>query len=250
MAETRRLLILGGTGDALDLAARADALAKVSVITSLAGRTRTPHSPAGEVRSGGFGGADGLEAYLRREAIDWVVDATHPFAAKISANATSACTSAAVPLLTLHRPEWKPRPGDRWIDAATVAEAARIAAEYGSRIFVTIGRNELAPFAGRPELFLLVRLIEPPDDSLGLVDFETIAGRGPFAVADEISVLENHRIDCVVSKNSGGDATYAKIEAARELGLPVVMVRRPDPPPGETVDDVDSAFEWIENRRR
>ena len=248
MAEHRRLLVLGGTGDAIALAARAVDLAGLSIVSSLAGRTRNPRTPAGELRVGGFGGADGLADYLRDEKIDLVVDATHPFAATITANAVKACAGARRPLLALRRPEWRPEPGDRWVEVATVAAAAEAAATHGSRIFVTVGRGEIGPFERRPDLWLLVRLMEADDDPPDIADGRIVIARGPFDVADDTRLMAEHRIDCVATKNAGGDATHGKIAAARALGLPVIMVRRPTVPETEAVESIDAAIDWLKAR--
>ncbi len=245
MAE-RRLLILGGTGEALALAEQASRLPDLRVITSLAGRTRKPVMPAGEARIGGFGGADGLAEYLRDTSIDLVVDATHPFAAEISRNAAAARAATGVPLLALTRPAWIPRDGDRW-NVVADADAAAAALTPASRVFLAVGRGALGPFA-RADAWFLVRVIDPPDAALPLKDYTLIQGRGPFRLNDEKALLEKHRIDIVVAKNSGGEATYAKIAAARALGLPVVMIRRPPATAGECVASVEEAMAWLGTR--
>jgi precorrin-6A/cobalt-precorrin-6A reductase len=245
MAE-RRLLILGGTGEALALAQQASRLPGLWVVSALAGRTRKPVMPAGEARIGGFGGADGLAEYLRDAAIDLLVDATHPFAAEISRNAVAARAATGVPLLTLTRPAWQPRDGDRWTVVAD-ADAAATALTPASRVFLAVGRGALVPFA-RADAWFLVRVIDPPDAEPPLKDYTLIEGRGPFRDADERALLIAHRIDTVVAKNSGGEATYAKIAAARALGLPVVMIRRPPPPAGESVASVEEAMAWLRPR--
>ncbi len=248
--EPRRLLILGGTGEAAALAREAVAAFadRLAVVTSLAGRTRAPPAVPGEVRVGGFGGADGLADYLAHERIDLVVDATHPFAATISANARAACARAGVPRLVLARPPWQRRAGDRWIEVGDVAQAAAELADRGGRAFLTVGVKELHHFARLDGVFCLVRLIERPAAPLPLADHAVVTGRGPFTVADERRLLAAHRIEVVVSKASGGDATYAKIAAAREMGLPVIMVRRPPAPQGERVIGVTAALAWIAER--
>ncbi|MEW5730001.1 MAG: cobalt-precorrin-6A reductase [Pseudomonadota bacterium] len=235
-----RLLILGGTSEANALAR---ALAGRDVITSLAGRTGTVPDLPGRVRVGGFGGAGGLEAYLRTEAIGAVIDATHPFAARISAHAAAACAATGVPRLVLARPAWEKRPGDSWIEVDGMAEAARALPAIGRRAFLTVGVQEAVAFAGVTDVHFVVRLIapEPPP----LAGCEVVAGRGPFAEADEAALLLAHRIDVVVSKASGGAATYAKIAAARGLGIPVLMIRRPPPPPGPAVESVAEAVAWV-----
>jgi precorrin-6A/cobalt-precorrin-6A reductase len=241
----RRLLILGGTREAHELAARAAALPGIEVVSSLAGRTRAPQLPDGNVRRGGFGGADGLARYLDAAAIDAVIDATHPFAATISRHAAEACAAAGRPRLMLVRPLWRREPGDHWIEVADMAGAAAALDGLAARVFLAIGRQELAAFAGRRGIWFLVRLVEPPEAPLPLDAYELVLGRGPFAVADEIELLRSRRIGALVSKNSGGEATYAKIAAARALGLPVVMVRRPALPEGETAASVDDAVAWL-----
>jgi len=239
------LLILGGTGEAAALAARAALVPQLRVITSLAGRTSAPLAPHGELRRGGFGGADGLAAYLRDAAIDLVVDATHPFAAVISRHAAEACARAGKPSLMLVRPPWQRQSGDRWIEVDDLAGAAAALPGLARRVFLSVGRQELRTFRAVRDCWFLVRLIEPPRAALPLAEAEIITARGPFTVEDERQLMTSRRIEALVSKNSGGDATYAKIAAARELGLPVVMVRRPPPPPGEIVEAVEAALDWI-----
>lgn len=242
-----RILILGGTAEAAALAhALADACGSaVEVTTSLAGRTRLPAALPGEVRRGGFGGAAALAAYLRDQRIAALVDATHPFAAQISANAVSACEAASVPRLVLSRPAWSPEPGDNWVEVDTVAAAADVVPRFGRRAFLTIGVQELAAFAGLTDMWFLVRLIDRPDGGVPLADYQLVAGRGPFRVAAERSLMEDHRIDVLVTKASGGPATAAKLAAARYLGMPVIMVRRPPAPAGPMVCDVAAALAWL-----
>jgi precorrin-6A/cobalt-precorrin-6A reductase len=239
-----RLLILGGTAEAVALARACAGRPALEVISSLAGRTRAPALPPGEVRIGGFGGAGGLARFLAARAIDRVIDATHPFAAQIGGHAAQACREASVPRLRLLRPPWTRAPGDRWIEVADLTEAARRLAELGQRVFLTVGHQDLEAFAGL-DLWFLVRTIEPPG-VLPLRRGHWLAGRGPFAVEDELALLRTHAIDVLVAKASGGDATYAKLTAARQLGLPVVMVRRPPPPPGPVVTSVEAALAWLE----
>jgi precorrin-6A/cobalt-precorrin-6A reductase len=214
------------------------------VISSLAGRTRAPAVPPGEVRIGGFGGAGGLARFLAERGVDRVIDATHPFAVQIGAHAEQACRKAGVPRLRLLRPPWTPGPGDHWVEVADLAEAARRLPELGRRVFLTVGHQDLGAFAGL-DLWFLVRTIEPPG-VLPLRDAQWLAGRGPFAIEDELRLLRAHAIDVLVSKASGGVATYAKLAAARQLGLPVVMIRRPPPPPGPLVDSIEAALAWLE----
>jgi len=249
-AARRRLLILGGTGEAAALAEALSGHERIEPITSLAGRTEAPNRPPGTVRIGGFGGLQGLLDYIRDESIDLVVDATHPFAQQITRNATIACWSAEVPLLRLERPAWDPHPDDVWYEVGTLADAAATVPKLGARAFLTVGAGELLPFAGLPQVWFLVRLIEAPKERLPLANYEVVLGRGPFSAAKELRLLERHGIDVVVAKNSGGDATYGKIAAARALGLPVILLRRPTLPPAErpetVVSTVEAALAWIE----
>lgn len=228
----RTVLILGGTGEARSLAERLVRRPDLTVVSSLAGRTARPQLPPGRVRVGGFGGSAGLADYLREQNIDLVIDATHPHAGRISANARAACERAGVRLRVLSRPAWTPGPGDRWIAAADYAEAARRIPADCRRPLLTIGRQNLAPFAARPEMTYVVRLIDAPETPLPLPRYRVVVARGPFTHADERALMTGHDIDCLVTKNSGGGAA-AKLAAARELALPVVMIAAPaTAPPG------------------
>ena len=244
------MLILGGTAEGRALATAAEALfgPSLTVISALAGRTRTPLLPAGDVRIGGFGGADGLAAYLRDERIGLLIDATHPYATRISAQACEAAAQAGIERLVLVRPPWQAAPGDCWIDVATVEEAVEAIPTEARRVFLTVGVRSLAPFAARPDLWFLVRLVDAPAEPIPITRHELICARGPFAEEDERALLADHRIDCLVTRASGGEATAAKLAAARALGLPVVMVRRPAPPPGPGAPSVEDALTWIEER--
>jgi precorrin-6A/cobalt-precorrin-6A reductase len=243
----KRLLILGGTEEARRLADAAIAHfgAALLVTTSLAGRTQSPAPIAGTIRRGGFGGADGLIDYLRAATIDCVIDATHPFAAQISAAARAACGAVNVPLLTLTRPIWQRERGDHWIEVASAAEAAALLPRAGKRVFLTIGRRELDAFAPIDGVYFLVRLIEPPATQLPLAA-EVILGRGPFTFNEERGIIERYAIDLLVTKESGGAATAAKLVAARAAGIPVVMVRRPSALSGARVERVEDAVQWLE----
>ncbi len=246
--EPRRLLILGGIGEAAALAGRLAGGPRLTVITSLAGRTRDPAKVAGALRVGGFGGAAGLAAYLDRESIGILVDATHPFAARMAANAAQACAESGVPRLKLLRPAWRAGEADRWIDAPDMASAAEAVGRKGTRAFLSLGRQDLSAFAGLKDIWFLVRSIEPLEAPGPLARAQVIQGRGPFTEAAETALLKEHRIDLLVSKNSGGEAPTAKIAAARTLGLPVVMIARPQAPAGETVLTVDEAVAWVGER--
>ena len=242
-----RLLILGGTAEGRALASAAEARfgASLQVISALAGVTRTPLLPAGAVRIGGFGGSEGLAAYLRAERIGLLVDATHPFATRISAQAREAAAQAGAARLVLARPPWRQIAGDRWIEVATVADAPAAIPAAARRVFLTVGARALAPFAGRDDLWFLVRLVDEPAEPIPLARHRLICARGPFAEADERALLAAHGIDCLVTRASGGDATAGKLAAARAFGLPVVLVRRPDPPPGTQAATVADAIDWI-----
>lgn len=237
------VLILGGTGEGRQLAA---ALAgHYRVISSLAGRVRSPLLPPGEVRIGGFGGPSGLASFLVASGVDAVVDATHPFAAQMSFNAATACTSAGVPLVILRRPGWAPVAGDRWIRVDSLADAARALDYLGERVLLTTGRQELAAFAECDTHWFLVRCVDPPIGPAP-ARHEVLLDRGPFTVSGELSLLRTHAIDVLVTKNSGGDATAGKLVAARSLKLPVVIVERPALPPGiPTVATVDRVLTWL-----
>lgn len=243
-----RLLILGGTAEAAALAA---ALASrfgedLDVTTSLAGRLATrPHLPGG-LRVGGFGGAAGLAQYLSAEAIDLLIDATHPFAARISRHAAEACAAKAVPRLMLVRPPWQPADGDRWIEVADAANAAQRLPGLGRSAFLTTGAGEIPAFAGLSGVRFLVRLFASATGPLPLANYEVIVERPPFTVEGETHALRRHCIEVLVTKNSGGGATEAKLTAARALGLPVLIIRRPPLPEGERVAGVADAIAWTE----
>ncbi|MFH8337153.1 cobalt-precorrin-6A reductase [Streptomyces sp. AM6-12] len=246
----RHVLVLGGTAEARRLAAALVAhpahAAGFRVTTSLAGRTARPEAVPGEVRTGGFGGAEGLARWLRAHRVDALVDATHPFAASITAHAARAAAAAGVPAVVLRRPGWRPVPGDRWYDVPSLAAAAEALAGPGGRVFLTTGRLGLAAFAHLTDRHFLVRSVERPDPPLP-PHTEVLLARGPFTVDGERELLRAHRIDVLVTKDSGGEATAAKLTAARELGLPVVVVRRPALPAGVTaVPDVTAVLRWLD----
>jgi precorrin-6A/cobalt-precorrin-6A reductase len=241
-----RLLILGGTGEAVRLAhAVSEALPAIQVTTSLAGRTSDPPRLPGTRHIGGFGGADGLSTYLGETGIQAVIDATHPFAARISSHAHTACTGLDLPLLRLDRQPWPKQPEDRWIEVDNVAEAAVTAAALGRRLWLTLGNRDLDAFAGLDDHWCLIRMIERPAAPLPPKHYEIITGRGPFSLADERRLIDHHGIEVLVAKASGGDATYAKLAAAREAGIPVVMIRRPNLPDGPSVTDIPAALDWL-----
>jgi precorrin-6A/cobalt-precorrin-6A reductase len=244
-AKPLRVLILGGTAEASRLAAALANDPWIDAVLSYAGRTENPTRPPIAWRLGGFGGIDGLVNYLRAEKIARVVDATHPFAAQISAHAIAACAVAGVPLLALERPPWQRGPGDRWIEVDDLAKAAEALGTAPRRVFLGIGRQSLQSFAAHPQHAYLVRLVDPPRAPLPLPEAEVIVARGPFEAADDRAMLENYRAEIVVAKNAGGDSASAKIEAARDLALPVVMVRRPFIQARETVTTVAEVLRWL-----
>jgi precorrin-6A/cobalt-precorrin-6A reductase len=239
------ILLLGGTAEARALAAELQARG-VAVTSSLAGRVSRPRLPAGAVRVGGFGGPDALAAWLRERRVRAVVDATHPFAQRISASAAQACAQAGTPLLRLERPGWRERSGDRWtwvddLDAA----AAAIPSLAAERVLLTTGRQGLAAFAAVADAWFLARCVDPPQPPLP-PRHALLLDRGPYTLAGERVLLDAHAIDLLVTKDSGGAHTAAKLDAARERGLPVVVVRRPPRPAGvATVAEVEAALVWV-----
>jgi precorrin-6A/cobalt-precorrin-6A reductase len=242
---TGRVLVLGGTGEGRRLAT---ALVEegVPVLSSLAGRVADPLLPPGEVRIGGFGGADGLRDWLRAHPVRALVDATHPFAATMTASAVAAAEATGTPLLRLQRPGWTAQPGDDWRWVDSLAEAADALRGFGS-VFLTTGRRGLGAFAGFTGR-VVVRSVDPPSPPLP-PETTVILARGPFTVEEELAVLREHRVDVLVTKDSGGPMTAAKLTAARELGLPVVVVRRPAAPPGvPVVATVEAALTWLAGR--
>ncbi len=256
-APTQTVLILGGTGEARALAEGLDKLGGVRVLSSLAGRVARPRQPIGEVRIGGFGGPERLAEWLRDEQVACVVDATHPFAQRISASAAQASAASGVPMLRLQRPGWTERPGDRWHwvdsldEAAALLPSLRPAASAGDsatrapvRAFLTTGRQGLRAFRDIPGAWFLVRCVDPPDEADLPPHHELLLDRGPYTLAGELDLIDRYRIDVIATKDSGGDLTVAKLDAARERGLPVVVVRRPAGPDVPTVDAVGAAVDW------
>jgi precorrin-6A/cobalt-precorrin-6A reductase len=245
-----RLLILGGTAEAAALARGALARFDDSllVITSLAGRTGRPSPLPGRIRIGGFGGPAGLAAYLTENGIDRVIDATHPFATRISAEALRACEETNVPRLRLRRPPWHRHPLDRWIEVDDMNAAAAIVPRIGQRAWLTIGAKEITCFSSAAAVRFLVRLVDPPRGPLPLQSYEVVVGRGPFTLTEERRRIAQHGIDVLVCKASGGAATEAKLIAARERGVPVIMARRPPDEPGEAVETVGAALDWLAAR--
>ncbi len=250
MTGPKRLLILGGTAEAAELARLADAAltGRAEVVSSLAGRTEPPPELAGRVRVGPFGGVAGLVAYLEEAGIDWLIDASHPFADTISAHAHAAALAAGVPRLMLVRPPWRMPPGLRWVEVDDMATAAEVLPRFSRRALLSVGAGGVGAFSEVEGVWLLVRLLAPPEDSLALADYEVVVGRPPFAVEDERALFAEHRIDTIVSRHSGGASGEAKIIAAREAGVRVLLIARPPPEPGEAVATAEQALAWVEGQ--
>jgi precorrin-6A/cobalt-precorrin-6A reductase len=244
-----RLLILGGTTEASSLARALAGRLDLDPVLSFAGRTRSPAPPAIPFRVGGFGGVSGLTAYLTERKMDLVVDATHPFAAQMSRHAVAACRDLAVPIAVLTRPPWREQPEDRWVIVIDIDAAVRALGERPRCVFLTVGGLQLGAFAVAPQHRYLVRTIERPDVIVALPSHRLILARGPFSVDDEIRLMRDEHVDVLVTKNSGGAATEAKIAAARSLGIDVIMIERPAPGDVPTFHSVDGILAWIEDHR-
>ena len=239
-----RVLLLGGTTEASALA-RALAAANVDAVFSYAGRTASPLPQPLPQRLGGFGGADGLAAYLTAEAFTHVVDATHPFATMISRNAVTACRAARVPLIAMERAPWTPGPDDHWLHVPDVETAVAALPAAPARIFLAIGKQSLAPFAARPEHHYLLRLVDPPTAPLPLKDASIVIARGPFAADSDRALMKANGITHIVAKNSGGAGAEAKLIAARALGLPVILIDRPAMPGRAVMSGVAEVMGWL-----
>lgn len=239
-----RVLILGGTLEAHHLA-RVLAAAGIDAVYSYAGRTAHPRPQPLPTRIGGFGGPDGLARWLGQEGISHVVDATHPFAARISRSAVEACLRQAIPLIGFERPCWQPAAGDRWCAVEDVGAALAALPAAPSRVFLAIGRQNLAVFAAKPQHHYLVRLVDPPTEPLPLPRRTVIVARGPFDEAGDRALLETNRIDLIVAKNGGAPGARAKLDAARALGLPVIMIARPAQPPRQVAADAEAVLAWL-----
>jgi precorrin-6A/cobalt-precorrin-6A reductase len=244
-----RALILGGTGDANRLA---DAFfrARIDAIYSYAGRTQVPLGHALPVRIGGFGGADGLADYIKSERITHVIDATHPFAAEMSRHAVEACTATGTLLLALERSPWRKVPGDIWIEVGDLAAAVAALPEQRARVFLAIGRQHIVPFAAKPQHAYTLRFVDAPDGTVPLPDAELIISRGPFTLESDRALMQSRGIMWLVARNSGGDGARDKIDAARELGIPVIMIARPDLPERPRVESVEEVLAWLSHDTR
>lgn len=245
--QRRNILILGGTTEARLLAERLAPRADLSVTLSLAGRTIDPVAHAVPVISGGFGGAEGLAVHLTREAVDVLVDATHPYAARISMNAAEAARIVGVPLVALARPAWTRREGDRWREVADAGEAVEALGQEPRRVFLALGRQEIGAFETAPQHEYVIRSVDPVEPKLSVPNAIYILARGPFAEEAERALLEGLGIQAIVAKNSGGSATYGKIAAARDLGIEVILFARPQRPDVPMVGSVDEAVAAIDH---
>jgi precorrin-6A/cobalt-precorrin-6A reductase len=241
------ILILGGTGEARALAAALAQRTVYAVTLSLAGRTAAPQPHPVPVRSGGFGGAEGLAHHLREHNIAALIDATHPYAAAISANAAAAASATGVKLLALRRPPWPKVAGDDWTEVETVEDAVRTLGAAPRRVFLALGRKELQPFAAAPQHVYLIRSVDPVDPPLPVPQATYIAALGPFSEAEDRTLLERRRIERIVAKNSGGEATYGKIAAARRLGIKVIMLKRPALPKVASAETIDEVLAWLDH---
>jgi precorrin-6A/cobalt-precorrin-6A reductase len=246
----RRILILGGTTEARQLAEQLAERSDFSITVSLAGRTALPAAYAVPVRTGGFGGVAGLSRYLETENVDVLVDATHPHAAVISRNAIAAAERTGTPILALRRRPWLPEDGDRWTPVPDVPTAVAAVGSFSRRAFVALGRTEVGAFEAAPQHFYLFRSVEPIEPRLNVPHSTYLTARGPFAKGDELELLRSHEIEILICKNSGGLATFGKIAAARSLGLPVIMVDAPPPPPMPSVASVAEAIHWLHHAPR
>jgi precorrin-6A/cobalt-precorrin-6A reductase len=244
-----RLLILGGTTEASALARLLVGRSDLMPVLSLAGRTKSPVAPPIPHRTGGFGGVAGLKAYLADARIDAVIDATHPFAAQMSLHADEACRDLKLPLVQFTRPPWRPAQGDRWLPVPDMAAAAEALGMTPRRVLLTVGGLQLAAFAASPQHHYVIRTIDPPEAISALPNHRLILSRGPFTLADEVALTRDERIDVLVTKNSGGDATKAKLEAARALGVAVIMVERPETAGILALESLDAVMGWIEDHR-
>lgn len=247
-ASVMRVLILGGTTEASQLATLLAGEPRFEATLSFAGRTAAPRSQPIETRVGGFGGADGLARYIQEQAMEAVIDATHPYAPRISANAVVACARAGVALASLVRPVWKPEAGDKWEKVPTAVVAALAIGKAPRSVFLALGRQELHFFAAFAQHHYIARLIDPPQ-GVRPHNLVLLQQRGPFDRDAELRLLKERKIDVIVSRNSGGSATYPKIEAARALGLPVIMITRPAKPTGHIVRSAEEAVAWLAHER-
>jgi precorrin-6A/cobalt-precorrin-6A reductase len=241
-----RVLVLGGSTEATEVLCVLAGDSRFEITLSLAGRTMMPKAQPVPVRSGGFGGIDGMIAWLAAHGTEAVIDATHPFAAQISGNAVAACGHLKLPLASIGRPVWQPIEGDDWRTVDSVAEAAAVLGATPRRVLLTVGRTELCAFAAAPQHCYVARMVDPPGDTVLPPALQLLFERGPFNDSSETALLEREAIEVIVSKNSGGAAAYPKIAAARRRGIPVVMIARPDKPRGQSLQNAAAAVHWLE----
>lgn len=244
-----RVLILGGTTEANALARRIANRADVQPVLSLAGRTKNPAPPPIPFRVGGFGGIEGLKTYLTSQQIDAVIDATHPFAAQMSRHAITACRDLGLPIAALTRPPWQPQPGDRWTNVADMPAAAAALGDNPRKVFLTVGALQLAEFADASHHHYVVRTIDPPAAIGRLPSHRLILARGPFSLDDELALMRAEHIDTLVTKNSGGTATAAKLAAARILNIEVIIVDRPASEACPAFGTPDEILDWLDTHR-
>ncbi|WP_299842468.1 cobalt-precorrin-6A reductase [uncultured Paracoccus sp.] len=239
-----RILLLGGTTEASQLAG-ALATAGIPALFSYAGRTETPRAQPLPLRVGGFGGAEGLADFLRVGGFTHLIDATHPFAAQMSRNAVAAADATGLPLMAFERPGWTERPGDNWTRVADMDAAVAALPETPSRVFLAIGRQNIATFGPKPQHHYLLRLVDPPSAPLPLPDAHVILDRGPFTEAGDLALLRDHAITHLVAKNAGGSGAEAKLVAARARNLPVILIDRPALPPRPVAATVTEVMDWL-----
>jgi precorrin-6A/cobalt-precorrin-6A reductase len=244
-----RALILGGTGDANQLADRF-VREKIDAVYSYAGRTQIPLGHSLPTRIGGFGGVAGLAEFIREQNITHVIDATHPFAAEMSRHAVEACAATGIPLVALERAPWGRVSGDYWIEVTDINSAVAALPEKRARVFLAIGRQHIAPFATKPQHAYTLRFVGAPDGSLPLPDAEVVVSRGPFTLQGDRELMRSRGIEFLVARNSGGTGAHAKIDAARELGLPVIMIARPALPDRPQVESVEEVLAWLSHDAR
>lgn len=238
------ILLLGGTTEASQMARRL-AQTGLKATFSYAGRTQSPVTQPLPQRIGGFGGVAGLVDHITAHAVTHVVDATHPFAAGMSQNAHTACTQTGTPLIRLERPPWQPQAGDRWHSVPSMEDLPTALPDDPARIFLAIGKQQIGLFAPYPQHHYLLRLVDAPDAPLPLPNTTVVLARGPFRLKDDTALLRDHRITHVICKNAGGSGAQAKLDAARALGLPVIMADRPNLPGDTVANSVDQVMAWL-----
>ena len=248
-SDTTRALILGGTGDANQLADRL-VREKIDAVYSYAGRTQIPLGHSLPTRIGGFGGAVGLADFIREQGITHVIDATHPFAAEMSRHAVEASAATSVPLIALERAPWVRAAGDNWIEVSDINAAVAALPEERARVFLAIGRQHIAPFAAKPQHAYTLRFVDMPDGMLPLADAEVIVSRGPFTLQGDRELMHSRGIEFLVARNSGGIGARAKIDAARALALPVIMIERPTLPERPRVESIEEVLAWLAHDAR